>query len=148
MRELRGQARSKGSVREEKAFPVSSLTVPCSSSIEYGRQGARLPGLCFEKMVGRSYQDLTLLPLCSLTLPPHLAHAEYWAVQGRMALRVVGALLFWRYVRTPEQPGKGKGCGGSLRFQLSCIGASWDKAKVLSEPEGFLVLLHFKGLLQ
>lgn len=61
-----------------------------------------------------------------------------------MALRVEGALLFWRYVHTPEQPGKGKDRGGGLRFQLSRSGVSWDKATVLSEPEGFLVLLHFK----
>ena len=51
-------------------------------------------------------------------------------------------------VRAPEQPGKGKDSGDGLRTLLNQIGVSWDKAKVLLEPEGFLVLLNLKGLLQ
>lgn len=51
-------------------------------------------------------------------------------------------------VPAPEQLGKGKDSGDGLRIQLNRIGVSWEKAKVLLEPEGFLVLLNFKGLLQ
>jgi len=51
-------------------------------------------------------------------------------------------------VRAPEQPGKGKDGGDRWRIQLNWVGVSRDKAKVLYEPGGFLVLLNFKGLLR
>lgn len=133
--DLWGQAGSRGLVREEKAFPLSSLMLRFFCWMR--QPWNKATRLCFGKMVRRSYKDLTLLPYLPTKYSP-----------GRVQGCPEKDNSEWRSVHTPEQPGKGKDHGGHLRFQLNRIGVSWDKAKVFSKPEGFLVLLHFKGLRQ
>lgn len=106
------------------------------------KQGTRPAALGSGKMV-QEESSLTLLlflPICSPSWARYClkrAQPEEWSERCSFA-----RMAFWaNWEKTQDR-------FYCLRIQLNWVGVSWDKAKVLFEPEGFLVLLNFKGLLQ